>query len=265
MPPFIDSSISLWKAASVAESLAVMMQNERTVYRSCDYLHNSLSSLGIDEKDRKKMVDWCYTIIDVCQFERESVAMAMEMVDRFLSKPSKESEAVLCDRMRFQLLTMTALYVTVKINEPTVIGSDSFSRISSNVYSMKEIEAMERTLLHKLSWRISPPTCVQIAHHILVLLSSHVFLDQSTWNVILEEVEYQAENAVREYCFVTQRPSTVATAAIANAMDQVVAMNTVQDGVRCVLSVIDESFDSLEIILATKKKLHNLVYKHRSE
>ena len=144
----------------LADSLAVMMQKEQTVYRSCDYLHASASSSSsssvvnlrvVDEDVRMTMVDWCYSLIDVCQFERESVAMAMEMVDRFLSKSSKESEAVLCDCMQYQLLAMTALYVAVKTNGKTALAMDFIKYIGQDLYTIKEIEDMEQTLLDHLS------------------------------------------------------------------------------------------------------------------
>jgi hypothetical protein len=209
------------------------------------------------------MVDWCYELVDTCQFQRETVAVAMDMVDRLLSKSSTTvSEAVLCDRIQFQLLTMTSLYVAIKTSEPTVIGIDFLSSISCNLYSVESIEAMEWTLLHELSWRISPPTCVQMAHHILVLLSKHVCLDKS-WCTILDEVGYQAEHAVRDYYFVTQRPSTVAMAAILNTLELFDEQNG-QAYARSLHSVMNDEFDSLEIILATKNRLYSLVYEQEA-
>jgi hypothetical protein len=259
----LDNSTSSWSDVSVAESLSVMMQKEQTLYRSCDYLQQKPSAtaslrLLVDENVRAEMVDWCYSFVDVCQFQRETVAVAMDMVDRFLSKSSLVSEAVLCDRIQFQLLTMTSLYVAVKTSENNTLGIEFFSSISCELYSIESIEAMERTLLHELSWRISPPTCVQMAHHILVLLSKHACLDKS-WIAILDEVGYQAEHAVRDYYFVTQRPSTVAMAAILNTLELFDKPND-QEFIRSLLSVMNDEFDSLEIILATKSRLYSLVY-----
>jgi hypothetical protein len=256
--------MSTWKATSVAESLSVMMQKEQTVYRSCDYLHppsssSSLNLRAVDAEVRTKMVDWCYSFIDTIQVERESVAMAMEMVDRFLSKPSTSSEAVLSDCMQYQLLAVTALYVAVKTTGVTVLGIDFFCCISNDLYSMKEIEAMERTLLHGLSWCISAPTCVQMAHHILTLISADIQCEVKTWNAILDEVMFQAEHAVREYYFVTQRPSTVAMAAIFSTLELFDKRNG-RAFVRSLLSILNDDFDSLEIIMAVKNNLNSLVY-----
>ncbi|KAL7440690.1 hypothetical protein ACHAXH_005719 [Discostella pseudostelligera] len=253
--------MSSWNASFVAESLLAMIQREQTVYRSSDYLEtpSPTPSLRIvDEVVRMKMVDWCYSFIDVCHFEREIVAVAMEMVDRFLSMSNK-AEAVLCDRLQFQLLTVTSLYIAVKTHGESALGIDFFCSISCDIYSVDEIEAMERTLLHELSWCISPQTCVQMANHILALVSSDVRFEQSIYSAILDEVMYQAEHAVRNYYFATQRQSTVAMAAIFNTLERLDKQNG-QAVVRSLLSIIDEEFDSLEIILDIKSRLNNLVY-----
>jgi hypothetical protein len=254
----------------LADSLAVMMQKEQTVYRSCDYLHASASSSSssssalnlrvVDEDVRMTMVDWCYSLIDVCQFERESVAMAMEMVDRFLSKSSKESEAVLCDRMQFQLLTMTALYVAVKTNGKTALAMDFISYIGQDLYTIKEIEDMEQTLLDQLAWRISAPICVQMSHHILTLVLEHVSLDKSTRKRLRDEMYFQAESAVRDYYFVTQRPSTIAIAAMLNAVAILSEKHDCRDICCALASVLNDDFDSIEKILDTKSRLFSLVY-----
>jgi hypothetical protein len=254
-----------WNVSSVAESLAVMMNKERTIYRKRDYLSESPSSTVqgfLDQEDRTKVVEWCYSVVDICQLERESVAIAMEMVDRFLSnKASTTVMDVLGDRIQFQLLTLTALYVSIKVNMKIALGSDFFSCISRELYPVKDIEAMELKLLKELSWCISAPTCVQVAHHIITLLSMHVTLDTIMEATILNEVDYQAECAVREYYFVTQRPSTVAMAAIFNTLDRF-EKHKCQDIVHALLSIMEtvEEFESIEVILATRIKLHGLVY-----
>ena len=69
MPSIYDS---LSQDNAVANSLWVMMQKEQTIYRSCNYFDQP--SL-VTESDRKKMVDWCYSVIDNRQLDRDNVAM----------------------------------------------------------------------------------------------------------------------------------------------------------------------------------------------
>ena len=115
--------------------------------------------------DRKKLVNWCYHFVDHFQLSRETVASAMEMVDRFLSTASKSIgdssadadlvravsyEAARVQR-KLQLLTITGLYVAIKINERVALSSDLFAEMCCQAYSTEEIEDMERVLLSGLS------------------------------------------------------------------------------------------------------------------
>ncbi|KAL7434408.1 hypothetical protein ACHAXH_003479 [Discostella pseudostelligera] len=282
-------SQSSWQSTTVSETLSVMLQKERRrLYASCDYLgiipqSSSFCSqeavildnddevepttmITITEVDRTQLVDWCYKVIDLCNLERETVAMAMDMVDRFLSsnnsnKTCEEDMAykVLRDRIQFQLLVVTALYVAIKTNEKTVFGSKLFSIISCDLYSISDIEDMELKLLSGLSWYISAPTSVQIANHILKLISERLIIRKSTWADILDEVQYQAEHAVRDYYFVTQRPSTVAMAAIFNALDLVEDDHDRQALHSYLLVILLESteeYDSIEQIMTSKDRLN---------
>ncbi len=103
---------------------------------------------------------------------------------------------------------------------------------------------------------------MQIAHHILLLLAAHVSLDKTTWQFILDEIYYQAEHAVRDYYFVMQRPSTIAIAAMLNAI-----LFIDKEERRAVLSALSTTFimkkdlDSIEMILDTKRRLFCLVCK----
>ena len=63
----------------VSDALWAMVDKElNTTYRSYNYLTEdtpSSSSGAITSSDRMKIVDWCYSIIDNCSFDRETVAM----------------------------------------------------------------------------------------------------------------------------------------------------------------------------------------------
>ncbi|KAL7433498.1 hypothetical protein ACHAXM_003766 [Skeletonema potamos] len=157
---------------AVAESLAAMIKKELTIY-SCHegYLNPSEADptiTMITPHDRRALVDWCYEVVDHFQFSRQTVASAMEMVDRFLSMPSDAANAVarvsdetLRDQTKFQLLTIAALYTSIKVHEEKAISSDLIAEMCSQFYTAEEIEDMERTLLSGLSWKCHAPTAHQ--------------------------------------------------------------------------------------------------------
>jgi len=212
-------------ATAAAESLLVMLQKEQTIYMSYDYLHppplrESDDSL-ITVSDRLQIVDWCYRAVDHCNIDRETVAIAMEMVDRFLSKPSHTSYNALRDRIQFQLLALAALNIAIKTNQSVVLGSDLLARTGQGMYSIEEIEDMEIKLLEGLSWRICAPTIIQMAYFIIMMIKPHVNLEEPMRGLILDEIGYQTEHAVRDYYLSMERPSTVAVAAIFNSIEHI--------------------------------------------
>ena len=235
---------------AVADTLAAMIEREFSAC-SCSsrvgYLDPSYPKM-VTSSDRTKVVDWCYDIVDHCQLSRATVASAMEMVDRFLSLPSNSADAAcvsdeaLGDHSKFQLLTVTALYISIKLNEQVVIPSDQFSsEVCHNVYSTKEIEDMERTLLSGLSWRCHAPTAHQVGLSILSLILPYVDIREETWGFVIDEMKYLTELAVRDYYFSTQRTSTIALAAILNVIGGMTP--TLKDLLITYLRVIAEGYD----------------------
>jgi hypothetical protein len=176
----------------------------------------------ITADDRIKLVDWCYGVVDHCQFSRETVASAMEMVDRFLSIPSNSADAArvcdeaLRDQSKFQLLTIAALYSSIKVHEQVALSSELCSELCRHIYTAEEIEDMEQILLSGLSWRCHAPTAYQVGLSILSLLLPYVDMPEVTWGFLMDEMQYLTELAVRDYYFSTQRASTIALAAILN-------------------------------------------------
>ena len=121
---------------------------------------------------------------------------------------------------------------------------------------MEDIEGMELSILEGLSWRICAPTSIQVTHCILSLLLPHMNLQDSTWSFILDEVRFQTEYAVRHYYFDTERPSIVALADILNTLDQLEERDH-QIILRALLFILNDEFDSPEVLLAAKNILQN--------
>ena len=232
------------------DSLYTMMMQD-VAYSCSDYIYNDDNSNEVsdDEKpsecavpicqkitadDRTKIVDWCYDIIDMCQLDRESVAIAMNIVDRFMSNPCRlpsseispdfSHREILYDRNKYQLLVVSALYIAIKVNERVIFSSEKLAAASRWLYSKESIEAMERTILACLHWKVSVPTAFQVGYVTFELMKAkaqeaHVVMDVKRWEFIQEELRYQTEIAVRDYQLAVQRPSTVAILAIMNAIE----------------------------------------------
>ena len=117
---------------------------------------------------------------------------------------------------------------------------------------------MELAILKGLSWRICAPTSVQMAYRILSLVNPHVALRESVWGFILDEVRYECESSLRDYYFATQRPSTVAVAAIFNSIDQI-SQRDRQSILRALILVMNQVYDSPRVLLSASNKLQRLI------
>lgn len=224
---------------SLLDRIAVMRQQEGTVpYKICDYFASSDANASStsspaatpDATCRAKMVEWCTQVIDYCEFSRETVAVAMSYVDRYLSAIADarhiftaEQRAPLHDRKEYQLLCMSALYTAVKIREPLEMDAELVAELSRGTYAAADISWMEQQLLQILGWRMAGPTGLDFCQHLIELALKHGNGNGKNTERIAETMvdlcRCQTELATSDYRFVTLKPSTVAVSAILNAIE----------------------------------------------
>jgi hypothetical protein len=145
----------------------------------------------------------------------------MSHLDRYLSSyPSP------VDKNMFQLLAMTCLYLSIKLNEYKhllIPGSkssmDTILQLSRGFFTLKEMEKMEYNILQRLQWHVHPPTPQCFVKHFLFVLSME---DAETHDL----AQFMAELSVMDYFFVSYKPSEVAIAALLNAMDRLSSGST---------------------------------------
>uniref|UniRef100_A0A7S4QQU5 Cyclin-like domain-containing protein n=1 Tax=Ditylum brightwellii TaxID=49249 RepID=A0A7S4QQU5_9STRA len=161
---------------------------------------------------RRKMIEWCYQIVDQCGFDRESVVIAISYLDRFLMTQS--GVPALHNNKTFQLVTMTCLYIAIKLFEPEVIDPSIVSHISRGLYTEQDIVDMEMVILSALQWRVQPPTAIAFVRHFLALVD----LEERTKSQIVDASRIQIEKAVSNYEFIGINPSMIAAASILNTV-----------------------------------------------
>ena len=211
--------------ADIEETLStirVMRRQEETVYATCDYLNNIHEMMitgrdePVDAACRLAMAQWCFQIVEFCNYKRETAAVCMNNLDRFLA--TEAGETILSDRSQFQLAAMTALYTAVKIHEHEAMDPNLVSRLSEGIHSPEAVETMESVMLNAIQWRVNPPTSMAFVRMFLDLVPGYV-LDEATRTTIMELAQYQTELAVCECQFCGTNPSFVAFASLLNAID----------------------------------------------
>lgn len=204
-------------SSPIVDTIQAMHRQEATGYICGDYLNMYPPELvAVNVDCRTKMAQWCYSVVDFCSFNRETVAVAMSYLDRFLL--TSAGLPVLGDTNAFQLAAMTSLYTAVKIHEPEIMGVDLVSKLSRGQYAPNQIEAMEYTMLQALGWRVNTPTALAFVRKFLELLPQGS-LEESISEAAYDLSKFQSELAVGDYNLVPIQASTVAYASIINSLE----------------------------------------------
>lgn len=220
----------------MVSTLQALRRQEESGYQSHDYLHQQAQSppvvrgplqnenpSAVDIDCRFRMTEWCYQIVDYCKFQRDTVAIAMSFVDRALSTPA--GQVIVNDRNLFQLAAMTSLYTAVKIHEPEAIEPSLIASLSRGAFTTEQVEQMEMKLLAALQWRVNPATALFFVQQFLDLVPAHLLNDELR-TTVFEVAKFQTELAVCDYELSTVNASSIAFAALLNALESLVGSNS---------------------------------------
>eukprot|EP00956_Cyclotella_meneghiniana_P003848 scaffold4649_cov72-Cyclotella_meneghiniana.AAC.10 len=193
-------------------------------YKSVDYIGKSSQAIKsnkgiqVDAECRAKMVEWCYQVTDCCEFKRESVAIGVSYLDRFMSSNHVTAVNALYSKKDYQLAAMTCLYMAIKLFEPVVFDTALLSEVSHGCYDENEIKTMELDILQGLNWRMNGPTAYDFLHHFIMLLLNEAHIDKAFAAVLLNLSRFQVEIAVSDYNLALEEPSVIALAAMSNIL-----------------------------------------------
>lgn len=206
----------------ICERLNVMKRQESTHYKIQDYLapewqaglvasaaaggswgdgnnddESSVSSSHL-ESWRSKMCEWCYRVVDHYGLARESVAVAMNILDRYVSK------SVVSDT-NYTLATVAAIQIAIKVVSPVKL---SMGIVTYEQFPVDDIISMEVQMLSALSWHVHPPTAMDFCGMLIDFSFTDSTIDIR--NEIQEKARYLTELSVFEYYFTTRNPSSIA-------------------------------------------------------
>lgn len=195
------------------DTIAAMRQQEQTSYPSVDFLGQNPFA-DVDRSCRSKMAQWCNQVVEFCKFSRESVEVAMSLVDRYVTA----DPSALKDRNTYQLAAMTCLYLAIKVHEHMAIHSNVITQLSQGTYSIQQVEAMEQRILKAIDWRVNPPTSASFARCMVSVLPANTLTEQER-STVLHLTQLQCEAAIVDYRFIAVPASTLAFSALVNALE----------------------------------------------
>jgi len=179
------------------------------------------SSAPVDAEFRSKMVVWCYHVVDYCEFRRESVEIAFNYLDRYLTTQDggrHRPGSARNDRITYQLATIVALYLAIKIHEPEAMDLVLVSVVCRGAFTPGQVKDMEVRMLAALEWRLNPPTSLSFVRSLLSLIPTPLLRNNRVRKAAYEATKYRTELALIEYDFVGVRSSEVALRAILTSL-----------------------------------------------
>jgi Cyclin, N-terminal domain len=244
-------------AVTMEHLQALLMQEVHTYFPLCrDYLSDlSRASFGSSEAGeawRRKLCEWCFEVADHFDFDRDVVSFALSYVDRMVASqtrsPSNDARGepvpkTKISKRSLQLIAVTSLYIAIKVHGEIANGPrrklsiQVFVELGRNFFAPKDIEEMERTILHTLEWRVNPPTSQRYLVPLLDLCPSYHHTEPRHRSQVISGVydvaRYLTELAVCVSTFTFTLPgSATALAAIVCAMEAVHAKLPLPSNVR---------------------------------
>ncbi|CAB9515480.1 diatom-specific cyclin [Seminavis robusta] len=192
----------------------------------------------IKEHWREIICEWAYNLVDHFDLPRERVSVFTNILDRYLQKYLVEHPEGITKK-HFQLLSLTCLYLTIKLDcHQGFLSMEMMIHLSREKFSKYQMSAMEKEILRCLEWKLHPPTPSIFLRHFLLLLQPQHRVHRD----VIESARFYMELAALDYQSVTQRPSRIALAALLNAMEQDRAVSTLSG---CAAEIRDGHFHFL--------------------
>ena len=108
-------------------------------FPSGDSTSTASSCTGINEVWRDKICEWSYQVVDHFDYNRQVVAIALNFLDRYLSKKA-------VNRKIFQLAAMTSLFTAIKLNEQRALSLNAFLNLSRGYFEAEHVLKMEHIM-----------------------------------------------------------------------------------------------------------------------
>lgn len=195
----------------IRDVLAKMKCQETTNYKRKFCVPTELKGT-IEPTWRKKMMKWMYSVIECSSGPRETVAVAAYFIDVFVSKGMVRSKGT------FQLVATTALHLSIKLFDSSLVKLDSLVRLCRGLFTAEDVVKMERRMIFSLGWHLHPPTPSCFLVQFFSLFPSN--LSNSTREKIKASAETTIQKAICENSFMNCRSSMIAFAAIMISVEQ---------------------------------------------
>jgi hypothetical protein len=165
---------------------------------------------------RLQCIHWAFAVVRSFDIDTETVAVAFNLLDRYIIHELGVSGAPAITREDFQLFAMTALYISVKtfIPYPRKLGVDAMVAMSRDFYAREDFVTTEQDMLGALGWRINTPTVYSFSSQFLALMA----LETDQKKMVERICANLSERIVADPFFVPLQASLVGLACLSYAL-----------------------------------------------
>ena len=219
---------------------------------------------------RRQMYDWSVTVLDSFGMDREAVAVAFNLLDRYIVfECSKEGPDI--SRDDYQLYSMVSLYIAVKINEPypRKLSVQALVDMSKHFYSKDVIESTERDILVAINWRVATPTALSYMRLFLEDLQLETGSKHDGKNCTMHHLQSTAtaltELSVGDAFFVSYPSSSVGLAALLHAarLEPSATERQVKKLAQRAQAVVDTETSEFRAVFTQLEKICNHLHQRR--
>jgi len=214
-PMVLDISQQEWRVpplSSEGETVDIFTQPEysQDIYnylRSTENKHLAKWNYMVKQPDitqsmRSILVDWLVEVSEEYKLQTETLYLAVNYIDRFLSVMSVQ-------RAKLQLVGTAAMFIASKYEEIYPPDVSEFVYITDDTYNKRQVLRMEHLVLKVLSFDVSVPT----SHLFVSKLSEMAGSDERTTSFAM----YLNELSLMSGDFLQFAPSMIAAASVALA------------------------------------------------
>ncbi|XP_053202332.1 G1/S-specific cyclin-E-like [Panonychus citri] len=126
------------------------MINIKEIY--CRDSHLLAKHPNITPRMRSILLDWLSEVSELFKLHRETFYLALDFVDRYLTKKSD------LPRQQLQLIGTTCLFIAAKIEEVYPPKSTEFAAVTDGACTDCEIFSQELVIMETLKWSLHPVT-----------------------------------------------------------------------------------------------------------
>lgn len=168
----------------------------------------------VQPKMREIVAHWMLNVCHEEQREEEVFALAMNLLDRFLSfVPMK--------RQQLQLLGTVCLLLSSKLKESPPLDAHKLVHYGDGAFKLEDLRAWELVVLSRLKWDLSAITPHAFLDQILERLQLN--LSENDRQIVREHATFFIKVCATDSRFTSNPPSMVAAAAVASAVQSVMS------------------------------------------